>query len=144
MMLIMRDFTRERKKIEFKIDDDVFTAKSPIPAQTLIDFAKQFTSLSTASTVEDQLSAFNGVLELVLMPASLERLKVRMSDPDEPVAIEQIEEIITWLFEEYGMRPTEPPSDSSDGPASPGPGTNSTENTQDVVSISLDSPSTGS
>lgn len=140
--MTMRDFTRERKKIEFQVDDDVFTAKSPIPAQTLIDFAAKFTSLGQASTVAEQLEAFNGVLELVLMPASLEVFRRRMSDPDEPIAIDQVEEIITWLFEEYGLRPTELPSDSSDGQASLESGTDSTENTQDVVSISLDSPST--
>jgi hypothetical protein len=138
----MRDFTRERKKIEFQVDDDTFTAKSPIPAQTLIDFAAKFTSLSQASSVEEQLAAFNGVLDLVLMPQSLEVFRRRMSDPEEPIAIDQVEEIITWLFEEYGLRPTEPPSDSSDGQASLESGTGSTENTQDVVSISLDSPST--
>jgi hypothetical protein len=140
----MRNFTKERKKIEFQIDDDVFTAKSPIPAQTLIDFARQFTSLGTASSVEEQLSAFDAVLSLVLMPASLERFRTRMDDPDEPIAIDQVEEVITWLFEEYGMRPTELPSGSSDGQPSPESGTSLTENTQDVVSISLDSPSTAS
>jgi hypothetical protein len=140
----MRNFTKERKKIEFQIDDDVFTAKSPIPAQTLIDFARQFTSLSMASSVEEQLSAFDAVLSLVLMPASLERFRVRMNDLDEPIAIDQVEEVITWLFEEYGMRPTELPSASSDGQPSPESGTSLTENTQDVVSISLGSPSTAS
>jgi len=140
----MRNFTKERKKIEFQIDDDVFTAKSPIPAQTLIDFARQFTSLSMASSVEEQLAAFDAVLSLVLMPASLERFRVRMNDLDEPIAIDQVEEVITWLFEEYGMRPTELPSGSSDGQPSPESGTSLTENTQDVVSISLDSPSTAS
>lgn len=132
----MRDFTRERKKIEFQVDSDLFQAKSPIPAQTLVDFAKKFVSLGTASTIEEQLAAFDAVLELVLMPDSLKTFRARMNDALEPVSIEQVEEIITWLFEEYGMRPTELPSDSSDGPASPGSGTNSTENTQDVVSIS--------
>jgi len=140
----MRNFTKERKKIEFQIDDDVFTAKSPIPAQTLIDFARQFTSLSMASSVEEQLAAFDAVLSLVLMPASLERFRVRMNDLDEPIAIDQVEEVITWLFEEYGMRPTELPSGSSDGQPSPESGTSLTENTQDVVSISLGSPSTAS
>jgi hypothetical protein len=140
----MRNFTKERKKIEFQIDDDVFTAKSPIPAQTLIDFARQFTSLSMASSVEEQLAAFDAVLSLVLMPASLERFRVRMNDLDEPIAIDQVEEVITWLFEEYGMRPTELPSGSSDGQPSPESGMSLTENTQDVVSISLGSPSTAS
>lgn len=143
-MQIMKDFTRKREKIEFKVDDDVFTAKSPIPAQVLIEFAQTFSGLSEASTIDEQLSAFNAVLELVLMPASLERFRSRMSDAEEPIAIDQVEEVITWLFEAYGMRPTETPSDSSDGPASPDAGMNSTENTQDVVSISLGSPSTAS
>lgn len=143
-MTTMKDFSRPRDKIQFQIDDDVFDAKSPIPAQTLIDFASTFTGLSQASTVDEQLAAFNAVLDLVLMPASLERFRERMSSAEEPIAIDQIEDVITWLFEAYGMRPTELPSDSSDGQASPDSGTNSTDTTPDVVSISLDSPALNS
>ena len=143
-MTTMKDFTRPRDKIQFKIDDDVFDAKSPIPAQTLIDFASTFTGLTQASTVDQQLAAFNGVLELVLMPASLQRFRDRMSSAEEPIEISQIEEVITWLFEAYGMRPTELPSDSSDGQTSPDSGTSLTASTPDVVSISLDSPAINS
>lgn len=140
----MRDFTRERNKIEFKVDDDVFTAKSPIPAQTLIDFAQRFSSMTAKATVDDQVQAFTAVLRLVLMPVSFDRFTARMSDPEEPIEIAQIEEIVEWLFEEYGLRPTEMPSDSSDGQPSPVPGTSLTGSTPAVESISLGSPSISS
>jgi hypothetical protein len=140
----MKDFTRERKKIEFKIDDDVFTAKSPIPAQTLMDFASAFSSMNEDSAVEDQLAAFQGVLDLVLMPQSLERFKQRMSDADEPVSVEQVEEIVSWLFEEYGLRPTQPSEPSVPGPPAPDSGMSLTGNTPVVVSTSSDSPAISS
>lgn len=131
--MVMKDFTRERKKIEFKIDDDIFQAKSPIPAQVLMDFAKEFSSMSEESTVDQQLEAFKGVLELVLMPGSLKRFFDRMSDVENPIEIGQVEAIIEWLFEEYGLRPTTPPESSSLGQASQVVGMSSTGNTPAVV-----------
>lgn len=139
-----KDFTRERKKIEFTIDDDTFQAKSPIPAQVLMDFAGQFSGMDQNSPPETQMKAFRGVLELVLMPASLERFVFRMSSPEEPIEVEQVEEIITWLFEEYGLRPTPLPEPSAAGQLLPASGISSTGNTPVVVSISSDSPLTSS
>jgi hypothetical protein len=124
--MVMKDFTRERKKIEFKIDNDLFEAKSPIPAQVLMDFASKFSNMSQDSTVEEQLVAFRGVLELVLMPTSLKRFVDRMSDVNYPIAVDQVEEIVSWLFEEYGLRPTEVPSSSSSGQGNQDAGTKST------------------
>ena len=134
--MVTKDFTRERKSLEFRIDDDVFRARSPIPAQVLLDFAKKFSNMSPDSSMDDQLAAFTAVLDLVLMPESREIFFRRMSDSDNPIEVGQVEEIITWLFEEYGLRPTELPSPSAAGSASQGDGTSLTGSTPAVVSIS--------
>lgn len=126
--MVMKDFTRERKAIQFKIDDDTFDAKSPIPGQVLIDFAKKFSSMSEASTVDEQLTAFQAVLELVLMPASHTRFMERLADPENPIEIGQVEEIVMWLFEEYGLRPTEQGEPSVNGQPSRAAGPNSVVN----------------
>lgn len=133
----MRDFTKERKKLEFKIDDDVFVAASAIPAEVLLSFAREFAGMDPeTTTVDQQLRAFEGVLDIVLTDESLVRFKERMNDKLLPIDMEQIEQIVTWLFEEYGLRPTEAASTSSDGQPNPDSGTNSMEERQLAVSAS--------
>lgn len=127
--MVMKDFTRERKPIQFTIDGDVFEAKSPIPAQVLLDFAAKFSSMTEDSPIDEQLDAFKNVLDLVLKPDSLKVFQARMSDVDNPIEVAQVEEIIEWLFGEYGLRPTELSEPSLPGSDSPDDGTNSTENT---------------
>jgi hypothetical protein len=139
----MKDFSKERKQLQFKIDGDTFTAVSAVPAQTLVNFAAEFSQMSQP-TIDQQIRAFSGVLELVLMPESLALFTKRMSDPVNPIDVDQVEQIVTWLFEEYGMRPTEQPSGSPDGLPLPVSGTNSTESTPAVPSTFLPSPSTSS
>lgn len=127
--MVTKDFTRKRKKLEFTIDDDVFEAKHPIPAQVLLDFAKKFGSMSESSPMDEQLEAFKDVLALVLKPDSLKIFTARMADVDNPIEVAQIEEIIEWLFEEYGMRPTELSDPSLPGSDSQDAGTSSTDST---------------
>ena len=133
----IRDFTKQRPTIQFKIDGDVFTASPAIPAQVMIDFAKMFAGMDPDKTsVEDQLQAFSMVLKIVLTPPSLTVFQRRMADPTTPVDMEQIENVIEWLFEEYGMRPTQPVESSPPGPPDPDSGMSSTGSTPVVVSTS--------
>lgn len=144
-MAEIKDFTKQRKKLVFKIDDDEFEAAAAIPAEVMIQFAERFTSVDpTKMTPKDQVGLFREMLEIVLLPESMSTMRKRMADPRQPVDIEQLDSIITWLFEEYGMRPTQASSSSSAGDALPVPGITSTDSTPDVVSISAASPSTAS
>jgi hypothetical protein len=141
----IKDFSKARKRIRFQIDDDVFEASPAVPAEILMDFAGQFADLDPeTASVTDQLKAFRGVLELVLLPESLNRFNERLRDRSAPVDITQVEEIIEWLFEEYGLRPTESPLSLPTGSADPVSGMGSTASTVETVSISALSPSTGS
>lgn len=66
-------------------------------------------------------------------------------DPDNPpIELDQLTDVVEWVMGEYGLRPTEPASDSSPGQPNPAYGTNSTVPTSGEVSISANSPSTGS
>lgn len=139
----IKDFSKARKRIQFKIDDDVFEASPAVPAEILMDFAAQFSDLDPENApVGKQLEAFRGVLELVLLDDSLTRFSERLRDRRNPIDIDQMEEIITWLFEVYGLRPTEPSSGSPSGPSVPVSGMALTGSTPAVVSISAASPST--
>jgi hypothetical protein len=141
----IKDFSKVRKQLTFRIDDDVFEAAPVIPAEVLIHLVEQFTVADpTKMSIAEQIKVFREVLEIVLLPVSMKRMQERMSSPSEPVDLEQLNEIIVWLMEEYGMRPTEESASSSTGVSPPEPGSSSTDSTPQLASISAASPSTGS
>lgn len=135
----MRDFTRQPKVIEFKIDDDVFRCHPRLPAQVMIDFAVQAEKMGDNPTGEQGVQAMLDVLEATLLPDHFRQFTVRMKDPGNPIDLAQVSEIVPWIMEEYGLRPTEPSEPSSDGLSALEPGTSSTESTQDVELISAGS-----
>ncbi|MGY5627463.1 hypothetical protein ACW7N6_38490 [Streptomyces sp. UC1A3] len=140
----MRDFSKKRKDITFRVDDDVFEASRGVPADVLLDFATEFSDIATTATIDQQLKAFRSMLDVVLLPESLKRFNERMRDRANPIEIDQVEEIVTWLMEQYGLRPTEAPSSSPDGRSDQAPGITSTASTPGEVSISAASPSIAS
>jgi hypothetical protein len=135
----MKDFTRPHLPISFTIDDDKFDAVPAIPAQTLMDMTSEFESMDDDNAGES-IKAMMAVLEKFLMPASFRRFSERMASREEPIEFPQVNDVIFWLLEQYGMRPTQPSSASADGQPSPDSGMSSTGNTPDVVSISSPSP----
>jgi len=141
----IKDFSKKRKDIVFRIDDDVFQAVPVIPAETMIQFAESMTSADPSKmSPAEMVGALRRVIEMVLLPESLTRFSKRMGDPRNPIDMEQLDEVVTWLFEEYGMRPTVESSSSSAGDSPVVPGITSMGTLPDVASISAASPSTAS
>lgn len=140
----MKDFSRDRKQIQFKIDGDVFDCRPALAADVVLDFTEKFSAVSEEDNGAESLKILLGVLEEVLQPVSFTRFRERMADRDNPVDMSQTNDIIGWVFEEYGLRPTQPSNGSSPGQLSPESGTSSTGSAPAVVSISVDSPSIAS
>lgn len=157
----MKDFTRQPKVVEFKIDDDVFRCHPRLPADVLIDFAVKAEGMGDNPTGQQGVQAMLDVLKATLIPEHFTRFRTRMQDqaklaeearaagrpvpdPYTPIGLDQVSEIVPWIMEEYGLRPTEPSEDSSDGPSDPEPGISSTESTPAVALISASSPSIAS
>lgn len=138
----MKDFTRQPRVIEFQIDHDTFRCHPRLPAQTLIDFTLQVEKLGDEMTSEQGIETMIGTLKMVLVSDSYTLFHDRMSNTEEPIELDQANEIIQWVMGEYGLRPTKQPEPSSAGPSSPGTGTNSTDGSPDKESISSDSTST--
>lgn len=137
----IRNFSKQRKAIVFQIDEDVFEALPAIPAEVMIQFAERVAVADpTQLSVTQQIAIFRELLELVLTDASMARMRERMSDRTNPVDMEQLDEIITWLFEEYGMRPTTESDSSSNGVSPPATGITSMVPTPGMASISAASP----
>jgi hypothetical protein len=150
----MKDFSRQPKVVEFKINDDIFRGKPFLAAQTMIDFTLKVDKLGEDITAQQGFDTMAESLQLVLMPDSYKRFRDRMEDPaspdmlqltgQPPIELPQVNEIIEWIMEEYGMRPPASPEDSSNGPSNPAPGTNSTESASAEGSTSSISQPTNS
>lgn len=122
----VKDFSRKRERLVFRIDDDIFEAATALPGKTLARFATRFADIEK-TPFDKQLDVFADALGLVLLPESNARFQKRLDDLQNPIELEQASDVITWLLEHYGLRPTEPSSDSSTGPQSPASGTSSTD-----------------
>lgn len=130
----VKDFSRERKRLVFRIDGDVFEAATALPGKVLARFAKRFNDIENVP-VDEQLDAFADALGMVLLPESNALFQKRLDDLQHPIELDQASDVIQWLLEEYGMRPTQPSSDSSTGQPSPASGTSLTGAAPQQVSI---------
>jgi hypothetical protein len=139
----MKDFTRQRERLQFTIDGDVFEATPALPGQTLTEFARRFTDVGSAPA-EDKLRIITDALSMVLLPDSAALFSKRFADLEQPIELDQASEVLIWLMECYGLRPTQPSSPSVNGSPSPGPGTNSTDGQQQPDTISPTFLPTGS
>jgi hypothetical protein len=142
----VKDFTRVRRPVRFKIDDDVFDAAPAMPAQTAFEFlaAVQDISKVEGTAAGGKVRLIVDTFKKILKPASAERFEQRMGDVDQPIEIPQVVEIMLWLLGEYGLRPTRPSSESSGDSGDPGSGTTSTDGAHSPASTPSPSPSTAS
>lgn len=139
------DFSLRRRSLRFRVDDDVFEAAPDIATDLALEFADKTELLNSSATPSDEkIKLTHSLIRLLLFPESADRFIARLADPRQPIGPSKLGEIIKWLFEEYGMRPTTSDSVSltgSDGPAS---GTSSPAITAAAASTSADSVSIGS
>lgn len=135
----IKDFTRKPRKSFFRIDDDVFqirTKRSLPLLQSLVHISKNM------KTVIAETGDYEAILEIfdkVLVPASARVLRERVMSEDEDEAIdveEQLVPIMHYILEEFGIRPTQPSSDSSAGSSSETDGSSSTAGSSSIMSTS--------
>lgn len=139
----VKDFTRKRERVTFRVDSDLFEAASALPGQTLTEFARRFSDIGSTPATE-QLTVLTDALAMVLLPESAARFSKRFADLENPIELEQASEIVMWLLERYGLRPTQPSSPSASGPVNPEPGTSSTDAQPPTQHPSQTSPRAGS
>jgi hypothetical protein len=120
----IQDFT-DHIVVKFRIDDDVFVGVKNIPALDLVEFAKLFDGMTESDMIQDT-KAFDTMFHLVLEEPSADRFFTRMGSKTEPISMAQVMRVMPWIMEKYGMRPTEPSSNSLTGSLNQGDGTSST------------------
>lgn len=130
-----RDFSRLRNRLTFTIDDELFEAAPVLPGDIYAEFVTRYNGTADTETYQQQHDLLKSALELALMPESYDRFAARLKDKGNPVEDDQMADVIIWLLEAYGLRPTEPSQPSSDGLPSPESGTSSTDAQQQQASI---------
>jgi hypothetical protein len=99
--------------ITFVLHGESFTCRRGVPGKVMIDIAAQ-----TAN--EDDPAAGAKVIDdffrsVLISEESYDRLNGILRDPDKMIPIETIMDIVSWLMEVYGERPTQRSEDSSTG-----------------------------
>jgi len=134
-----KQFTSKKPKLSFQIDDDEFEAYSVLPARQFAIFADKVGTLQRAAsdyegsdkvsmTFDETVTIVLDSVEMALTQSSAERLAARISDPENPVDMNTLTSLLSWILEEWGLaaageaRPTQQPSDSSNGSAATGDG----------------------
>lgn len=121
-----KDFSKKREPVEFQIDDDIFTAPSILPVPSMQELAEVANAIKIETDNAKLFQRITEVFDAVLTEASAKRFRQRVTSKEEPIDVEQLVDIMLWLLEEYGLRPTQPSSDSSNGALSVTSGTLST------------------
>jgi hypothetical protein len=122
-----RDFSRPRPSLAFTIDDDTFTPAPALPGDVYAEFVTLYNRTGRVENYQEQHDLLKAALQLALLPESWDRFAQRLADKTNPIDDDQMADVVLYLLEAYGLRPTQPSQPSSDGPPSPESGTSSTD-----------------
>lgn len=123
------DFSSPHRSLKFRVDGDVFEAAPDIAAELAMRFSDQAAKIDDENTnADEQIEVIHALFRMVLFPESADRFIARLSDPTRPIGNGKAQRIIAWLWEEYGLRPTESDSTSLSGSENQDAGTSLTVN----------------
>ncbi|MDX3314632.1 hypothetical protein P1S61_37395 [Streptomyces sp. ME08-AFT2] len=139
-----RDFSRKRTSLAFTIDDDTFVPATALPGDVYAELVTLYNKTGSVENYQEQHDLLKTALQLALLPDSYDRFTARLRDKTNPIDDDQMADVVLYLLEAYGLRPTQPSQPSSDGPSSPASGTSSTDEQQPQASTPPASPPTAS
>ena len=116
------DFSVSPEPITFKMENDVFECLPDIPLDMLVDLA----DIASVEKGKEQIEKVKELFDAVMTHDSAAKLRERSAKgATQPIGSRLLTQVLPWLLEVYGLRPTEPSSDSADG--SDDTGTSSTD-----------------
>jgi hypothetical protein len=123
----VRDFSAERKKVVFRMEGDVFHGVPDLPGDAMLELAEQFSQIEQMKVGDPRMRELvHKQMQMVLVDGDYEKFIARLSDRRDPISLSQTLQVIPWIVEQYGLRPTQPSSPSAPGSPSEAGGTNST------------------
>ena len=103
-----KDFTKKRKPVFFTVEGERFDCYPAIALPSLQEIVEVSRDFSTEKAVE----SFAAFFAVVMDEGNAARMEVLLRDKVNPLDQEQAVEIMQWLLEVYGLRPTQPSSES--------------------------------
>lgn len=134
----IRDFTNRDTTIKFKIYEHVLEAAPELPLGAMTQIAK-LQNLRSAID-ENGLESILDILDIFVLDDSMQIIRGMVNDKKKPFGVRHMMELVPWLLEEYGLRPTQPSSPSSTGLVDGETGTSSMDGVQQEASTLLNSP----
>jgi hypothetical protein len=126
-VLEYKDFSRPKRQVKFTVGGYEYEAMSAIPLGLALDMAK----VARTFKAVDEDSRLDGLwqfFDAALMGDGGKQIQKQAYDKTDPLDTNQLVSIMNWLLEVYGLRPTEPSSNSSTGSSESG--TSSTDGVQ--------------
>lgn len=109
-----KDFTSQLSTVRFKVGDYIFDALPVIPLGAIEELATLSEGIKSGSNTS-RLEQIVKFFEIVLTDESAAKFRLMAQDRKSPLGLKQIKDIMEWIMEVYGLRPTQAPSDSLDG-----------------------------
>ena len=132
-----KDFSLSPEPVTFRIAPDDFECYSEIPLDTLLELAE---ISATGGDRKAQFERLKDFFDGIMAPEMAAQFRARCkpstkAEPNpHPIGMRHVIDILPWLMEVYGLRPTQQSSDSPDG--SDDTSTSSTESSSDEESMS--------
>lgn len=133
--VVMKDFSISLENKPFRVDPDVFHVYPMIPAFGMQELHAIVRRATAEADTFEKVKIYCEFFRMVMPPADADRFVGRLQ-PDaktKPIGLPQLLEIISWILDEYNLRPTRPASPSSSSLESADAGTDS----EDGVSPTL-------
>lgn len=122
-----KDFSKKHTPVFFRIDEQDFEALPTLSIPVMQDLIGRAGSLQEKNITPEIVGEILQIFTVILKPQSAQQFVARVNDTENPVDLTQVMDILTWLMEIYGRRPTTPSPDSSDGLPTGTGGTDSTD-----------------
>jgi hypothetical protein len=124
-----KNFSRAKTNIHFDIEGVDYDCVNAIGATKLQQAIMVFRNAKDDTNEENVIDRLLGVLKFFIKPESFKVFHANVTnvDNEDPVDMVQLKDLLEWLIEVYGMRPTSPSSTSSSSSAADDGGTSSTD-----------------
>lgn len=122
--VIVKDFSKKRPRVVLRVDGEEYEARSALGLRTLQRV--QAIQRRFKDPELDKIDLFAEMFGVLLKTEDAARFKVKLADEDEPIDPDQLNDMVGYIMERNGGRPTEESTASADGSSNEVSGTPST------------------
>lgn len=116
-----KDFSMSPEPVKFTLETDDFFAPPVLPIPVMQDLVKTIKMFKNMDTNDEEkfdqtTDAMGQLFQIILLSESRERFMERFNSRGrDAIGLVRTQNILMWLLEVYGLRPTQGSSSSSDG-----------------------------